>query len=139
MDDAEITPLSQPEHAPAGQPDLVELQAQLSSLHNLVVSILALLIVVSGTLWVYLMRQVKYTRLELDAARPQVTNIVAQYQKNSGPAMDEFVRKLTEYGRAHADFAPILAKYGVKPTNTTSVTGPVPAATHALPPALPKK
>ncbi len=43
--------------------------------------------------------------------------MIAEYQKVSGPLMSDFIKKITEYGRTHPDFAPVLAKYGIRLTN----------------------
>ena len=102
------------------QPEGEALSAQYDSLRQLVVCILVLLIVISGTLNVFLLRQARTSRQELDA----VNAVVAQYQKNVGPAMDEFVRKLAEFGRSHPDFMPILNRHLSKP----GTAGPAPAA-----------
>jgi len=40
--------------------------------------------------------------------------MVAEYQNKSGPLMNDFVQKITNT-RTHPDFAPILAKYNLKP------------------------
>ena len=92
------------------------------SLRQLVVSMLVLLIVISGTLNVFLLRQARTSRQELEAFRPQVNGITAQYEKNVGPAMDEFVRKLAGFGKTHPDFAPIINHY------LPGTPGPAPAA-----------
>ncbi len=122
--------------APVSAPtDAPSVQAQLDSLHHLLVSVLVLVIVVSGTLWIFLMRQVKDTSRALDEIRPQATNIIAQYQK-TGPVMDDFIRRLQDYGRGHPDFAPIMAKYGLNqrpPGSTSAPTG------STLPGVAPKK
>ncbi|HWX18433.1 MAG TPA: hypothetical protein VN578_00875 [Candidatus Binatia bacterium] len=112
--------------------DVADLQEQFDSLHHLVISILVLLIVVSGTLWIYLRRQVNATKAELESIRPQATNIIAQYDKVTGPSMDNFVGRLVEYSRSHPDFVPVLAKYGVKP-------GAAAAAPTSAPPPTTKK
>ena len=52
--------------------------------------------------------------------------------------MDDFVRKITDYGQTHPDFAPILAKYGIKPAVPAAAAPAVPAAAPA-PPAKAKK
>jgi len=50
--------------------------------------------------------------------------------------MNDFVSRIKEYGRTHPDFAPVLAKYGLKPTAPAAA----PVAPAFLPPtALPKK
>ena len=119
------------------QTEAEPLPTQFDSLRQLVVSMLVLLIVISGTLNVFLLRQAKTSRQELEAFRPQVNAIVAQYQKNIGPAMDEFVRKLVGYGKTHPDFDPILSRYLPKP----SVPGPtpIPAPAPAAPASVNKK
>ena len=96
-------------------------------------TLLVLVIVVSGTLTIYLWRQVKYSRAELEVLRPQATNIIGQYQKTTGPATDEFLKKLAIYGTKHPDFAPIVNKYGLEKalTNTAST----PATSKSTPPA----
>src|SRR5438876_5832528 len=86
--------------------EATQLREQYESLRHLVVSVLLLLVIVSGTLWVYLLRQVKDTRVQLEGFRPQATNMIAQYEKNIGPAMDNFVKQISEYGRTNSDFTP---------------------------------
>jgi hypothetical protein len=120
----------------SAQSEVSELRAQYDSLHHLVASILVLLIVVSGTLWIYLLRQVKSTKSELEAIRPQAMNIITQYQKTTGPATDEFVRRLMEFGRTHPDFVPVLTKYGIKPAGAP---GAVPAPMAPVPAPTAKK
>jgi hypothetical protein len=103
-----------------------DLQAQCDALRHLIVSILILVIVISGTLNIYLLRQWRTASKDLAVIRPQATQMIAEYQRVSAPLMTDFVKKITEYGRTHPDFAPILAKYGLKPA---SLTGAAPAAT----------
>ncbi len=98
--------------------------AQYDSLRQLVVSILVLVIVISGTLNVFFLRQAKASRQELDAIRPQVNAMVAQYQRNLAPTMEETARKLTEFARSNADFAPILSRH----LSTPGTPAPAPAA-----------
>jgi hypothetical protein len=105
---------------PEGEP----LTTQYDSLRQLVVCILVLLIVISGTLNVFFLRQARTSRQELDAFRLQVNAMTAQYQKSVSPAMEEFVRKLGEFGRSHPEFMPILNRHISTPGNP----GPAPAA-----------
>jgi hypothetical protein len=118
------------------QPPAKDLQAQFDDLRHLVVSLLILVIVVSGTLNIYLLRQWKSAKRDLTAIRPQATQMVADYQKVSAPMWSEFVKRLTEYGRTHADFAPILAKYNLRPDSATSSA---PATAKSPPAAASKK
>jgi hypothetical protein len=83
-----------------------------------------------------LLRQWRTTSKDLAAIRPQATQMIAEYQKSSGPAMENFVKRITEYGHTHPDFVPVLAKYGLKPAAPTNAPPVKPAATA---PAAPKK
>jgi hypothetical protein len=114
-----------------------DLQAQFEALRQLVLSILVLVVVISGTLNIYLLRQWRTTTRDLAGLRPQAEQMMAEYQKRSGPLMNDFIKKITEYGRTNPDFAPILAKYGLKPN---APTGSLPVSPSPLPvPPAPKK
>jgi len=39
--------------------------------------------------------------------------VVAGYQQQTEPAVNNFSAKLREYGKTHQDLMPILVKYGV--------------------------
>jgi hypothetical protein len=95
----------------------------------LVVSILILVIVISGTFNIYLLRQWRSLSRQLAVFRPQATQEIAGYQKSEFPYEQEFVKKLTEYGQTHPDFAPILTKHNLKPAGPTeaTTTSPQPA------------
>lgn len=124
MDNLEPQPSSSP-----SQPGAEELQAQVASLASLLNSVLILVLVLGGAIDLYLVRQVKLTRFELTNMRAYVS----QASRN-GPAINEFARRLYEYGKAHADFAPIVTKYDLK--NATNVA---PAASSAPAPIAPAK
>ena len=122
------------ENKPASTPglDTSDLREQIDSLRHLVGSILILLVVVSGTLTIFLLREMKNVSKELEGYRPGATNIIALYQKQQGPAMDEFLKKIQQYGQAHKDFEPILIKYGLKnmgPTGGPPAVVPPPSNT----------
>ena len=123
------------------QPSSNDLQAQYDALRHLVLSIMILVLVISATLNLYLLRQWRNTSKDLAGIRPQAALMMAEYQK-SGPLMDEFTKKITDYGRNHPDFAPILAKYGLNTMSPTSAPTARPGslAPASLPPAAtPKK
>ncbi len=119
MDSDNVTPL------PSEQPSTptADLQARYDALQQLVGSVMILLLMVSGTVLAWFYWQVKNTNRELEAARPQVANIVMQYQRGLGPAQDEFIRKLTDFGRSHPDFVQILNKYNIPLTNAAPPAG----------------
>ncbi len=103
-----------------------ETQQQLDSIRHLVVSVLVLVLVVSGTLNIFFLRQMRDVKRDLERVGPQATQIMANYQKTEAPMMQTLLAKFTEYGRAHPDYAPILAKYGIKQSGATNA--PAPAA-----------
>jgi hypothetical protein len=123
------------ESNPASQPDVSELRSQCESLRQLVISLLVLLLVVSGTLSLYFWRQFRITKGALDVARPQISQMVAEYNKGQGVAIDNFVAKLKEFEKKNPDFAPILAKYGIPLGPSTSA----PPATATAPAPAPAK
>lgn len=107
--------------------DLGQLQSECDSLRNLLTLSLVLIIVVSGSLSLFLWRQVSVTRQELEEYRPQVAMMLNRYQKQMGPATENFIRKLLEYSKTHPDFTPTLTKFGIKSTSPTAAPGPAPA------------
>ena len=100
-------------HTPS-QPtdDLTELQAQYDSLRQLVNTILILLVIVSGTLTIFLFRQYKVAHREVLAVRTQYQDAVARYQQIK-PKMDDFEKRIRDFAHAHPDFAGILANRGI--------------------------
>jgi hypothetical protein len=105
------------------QADAAQLQAEIKSLRHLIVSVLILLIVISGTLNVYLLRQWRSSEMELKNARV----FLDSYNKDYFPQITNYVGKLTDYGRAHTNFVPILKRYGLD----NARTNPPPAAAPA--------
>jgi len=96
----------------------------IAALKNQVFTLLVALIVVSGTLTVYLYRQVSLANKDL----AQGQQVGAMLSHNEA-AVSSFINELVAYGQKHPDFVPVLKKYGIAP-----VAG-VPANT----PAAPKK
>jgi len=112
------------ENAPIAQSELTELRSQYASLRHTVGGLLVLVIVISGTFNIYLWRQFRMTRAELRVLRPEVGQLVADYQRVSVPAITDFLKKLNDYERTHPDFTPILLKYNLK---SSGLTGAPPA------------
>jgi len=82
--------------------------AEIAALKNQVFVLLVALIVVSGTLTVYLYRQASVAGK--DIAQDQKAQ--AQMQTNA-VVIDTLVRRLVAYGEKHPDFAPVLKKNGI--------------------------
>jgi hypothetical protein len=124
MDEIETKPVTQSTQL-SEAPDL---RAQYESLRHLIVSVLILLIVVSGTFNIYLLRQFRYAGKDLEGFKPYAQETMMNYQKGDGPAVENFLGRIVDYGRTHPDFAPILKKYRINPGPATG------GAPMALPP-----
>jgi hypothetical protein len=124
-----------PQSDPRPQPDVTELQEQFESLYHLVVSVLVLLIVVSGTLLIFILGQYRAVSRELEAIQPNTQAWIAQYHKVFGPQEDAFIKKLVEFGGTNADFQPVLARYGLKPPGLPGAApmAPAPSPGQAAP------
>ena len=94
-----------------------DLRETCSVLRHQLNSAMILLLVVSATVTIFFLRQYSMAGKEREALRSQVT----EYQSNGVPALQEFTRKLQEYGKTHPDVLPILNKYGVMQPATTPV------------------
>lgn len=97
---------------------------EIAALKNQVFTLLLALIVVSGTLTVYLYRQVSLAGKDLAQGR-----LLSAELNQHEVAVSTFVTELVNYGEKHPDFVQVLKKYGIAP-----VPG-VPANA----PAMPKK
>jgi hypothetical protein len=101
--------------------------SEISALRNQIFILLVALIVISGTLTVYLYRQASITRKDMDAMKPQAQQLIGAFNQNQ-KLMIEFVNQLVAYGQTHPEFRPVLMKYSITPP---------PAGAAA--PAAPKK
>jgi len=120
---------------PAPASELSDLQQQIDSLRHVVVSALVLIIVLSGGINLYLLRQVSYSRKDLAVVQAQAGPVINEYLTNSGPQMDLFIGRLAEYSRVHPDFHDISLRYGLdKVTNS-----PLPASRALAPASTPAK
>jgi hypothetical protein len=95
------------------QTDIAE---QIDALRRQTFTLLLALIIVSGTLTGFLYLQQRHAGKDLEAIKPQATQIIQAYSQN-GQNIQNFVKQLAAFGAAHPDFQPILKKYGIAPTN----------------------
>lgn len=121
---------------PLNPPGVNDLRAQYDALRHLVLSILILVIVITLTFVLCLARLDRSVRQDLAVMRPQAAQMNVEYQRASG-SFDSFISKITEYGRTHPDFTPILVKYGLKPTTPTGT--PTAGSPWPPPTTAPKK
>jgi hypothetical protein len=115
-----------------------DLNSEISALRNQVYVLLIALIVVSGTLSVFLYRQASITRKDLDALKPQAEQLINSFNQNQA-LIANFVNQLVAYGQTHPDFVPVLAKYGIAPVKGIPAGAPAGALPAAPAPATPKK
>jgi hypothetical protein len=103
--------LDVPSPAPAPETDAPDWPEQFESLRRLVSSALILMLVVTGSFDIFLLRQARFAHEDLKRARADAPIVGAQYNQVSGENIQGFLRKLADYGRTHPDFAPIATKY----------------------------
>jgi hypothetical protein len=127
----ELEPKATPASEPAGwQEQQARLERQISFL-------LVALVILSSTLTVFLWRQVRYAKRDLETLRPMAAQVIQEFNQKR-PEVDTFIARLFEYSRAHPDFAPIIEKYKITPTTgapPASATAPAPAAATPQPSA----
>ena len=109
-----------------------DLMDQMVALRHQVFTLLLALVVVSGTLTVYLYRQASITGKDVVAVKPQATKIIQEFSHNR-VGMENFVKQLTAYGNLHPDFQPILRKYGIVPQPAPALAAPAAPAEPAAP------
>ena len=95
----------------------------IAALKNQVFTLLVALIVVSGTLTVYLYRQVSLAGKDL-AQGQQLSAVLNQNEA----AVQTFVMRLVAYGEKHPEFVPVLKKYGIEPRPGIPANAAAPAA-----------
>jgi hypothetical protein len=86
--------------------------SEIAALRNQVFALLIALIVVSGTLSVYLYRQASLARKDLDALKPQAQQVIGAFNQNQ-VLINNFFSQLVAYGEVHPEFRPILLKNGI--------------------------
>jgi len=108
-------------------------RANYESLAQFVISILILVIVISGTLNILLLRLWKSSQTDVQNLRPQFQNIATLYQKNEAPAIERITKTFQAFGATNPDYVPILTKWGFASAATSA------PATSAPAPSQPKK
>ncbi|MEW6303765.1 MAG: hypothetical protein AB1705_09855 [Verrucomicrobiota bacterium] len=90
-----------------------QLQRSFRALQRLIQAVLVALILMCGSLSVYLFRQVSTMRKQVEANRPLINQTVADYNSNYLPQVQQFLGRLQAFARTNADFAPILSRYSL--------------------------
>jgi hypothetical protein len=87
------------------------------------------LVVVSGTLSVFLWRQSHYARVDLENAKAQALPVLQTFKQYEKPNFDKLDNQLAEFARAHPDFGQLLTLYRIQlPTPAASSAEPSSAA-----------
>ena len=110
-------------------------ERQLQSLRKLFVVVLAILLVISGSLMIFLWGQKRILNSQLREAR----KFVDDYEKVTAPFLSNFISNLQVYGRAHPDFNPIMDKYNLRAAVSNAVPQAVLPAPQTPAPKAPKK
>jgi hypothetical protein len=105
--------------APAPTPPTVDelraeqdfLYQQYQALRTLLLATLTALIVLALGVSLFIGKQMRLVRHQLEEQRPLVGKLAADYQKNSEPLIRNFVRQLQGFAAVHRDFQPVLEKY----------------------------
>ena len=100
-------------------PTPAEFSDQLAALRRQTFTLLLALVVVSGTLTIFLYRQASLTRADIKAIKPQAKQLIDTYTKNQ-TNIQAFVSQLVAFGQKNPDFRPVLQKYGIKPQTTAA-------------------
>ena len=111
----------------SGSSSAGELERQVHSLQSLVSVALALMIVVSGSLLVYLWVQ----KRGLNSQIAEAQRAIDDYEKVRGNIYFHFVSNLQNFAKTHPDLNPLLEKYGFLPNQVPAqqVVVPAPKAT----------
>src|SRR5437660_18415 len=112
------------DNAPENQDDTPALEradapaSDYEVLAQFVISILILVIVISGTLNILLARLWKNSSTDVNNLRPQYQVLKEAYDRNDAGPIDKITKTLQAFGATNPDYVPILAKYGFKPPST---------------------
>jgi len=113
-----------PDPPPQPNKDLRELQLECLMLRKLLLVTVVFLLISSGSINLYLLRQMISARKDVAVLRPRVAEMVAAYQRNEEPFIKGFLNSLVGFSKTHPDFQPILARYNVLPTPAAVSSAP---------------
>ena len=101
--------LPQGRSSSAVSPEL--LQRQLEVLRTLFTTTLLALILLSLGVTLFVAKQMRMVRAQLDDQRPNVTKLATDYRNVSEPLIRNFTSRLQGFAAANPDFKPILDRY----------------------------
>jgi len=131
---------SLPSHEPL--PSLhpaIAVERELQSIRLALQISLAALVILAGSLGVYMFRQVSLLRRQTENATRQAQHMVNLFNTTVGPQAQAFEKRLHEYAQGDPEFQTRLSKYyppraGQTPSDTQTGAAPAPTPTPAATP-----
>ena len=121
-----------------GTSEVNNLQSQVGTLQQQLTILTLALLIASGTFCIYMGLLARRARHDLQTLKAATAPTIQAFQKKK-PQWDDFVKKVTDYGQTHADFAPIMARYRITATSTSAAPAEATEPPSATPqPVLPK-
>jgi uncharacterized protein YbgA (DUF1722 family) len=108
---------------PLHSPDVHALQQAVRALRTQFVALLVVLLVLSGSLNLFLLRHFRLMR----AQAAELSQLVNDYEKTRAPFMNSVVTGLRDYARTHPDYLVILTNY-VPLAESNAAARPAPPA-----------
>ena len=124
--------MNEPENKITAEHEEIDLEQQCADLRRTTLLLLLGLVMLSVTFTAFLWLQARRSGHDLRLVRQQAQQL-AETNAKEGPAIQNFVARLVQYGQTHPEFEEVLKKYNIRSAPSTSPaagptgTGPVPA------------
>ena len=109
--------------SPSAENNVAHLEAECACLRQQVWMLLVLMVVISGTVTIYLFRQAVITRKDVEQLRPQIQQGMQLFSQKRAE-LENWAKQLNAYATTHPDFLPILVKYGFTPVTPSATNSP---------------
>jgi hypothetical protein len=103
---------------------LQSLHQAYQNLRTLFQALALIVLVLSGSVNVFLLRQVSLVRKEVQERQ----RFMDDYTQNNLPLITNFVARLQGFARNNPDFIPVMNRYGIRTDNASGMPGTGPAA-----------
>ena len=88
-----------------------DLKEQIAALQRQTFSLLLALIIVSGTVTVYLYREASLTGKDIESIKPQAEQLINTFNQNKA-GMQNFINQLGEYSKTHPEIQQLMTRNG---------------------------
>ena len=121
--------MNEPEKEIPAETEETDLQQECVDLRRMTMMLLLGLVMVSVTFTAFLWLQARRAGYDLRIVQQQAQQL-AEANSKEGPAIQNFIARLYQYGQTHPEFGEILKKYNIRATVPSGPTGtnPVPAS-----------